>query len=121
MKTRMNAHRSTFIIWVVLFTVLGFMINCKKTATTTDYNPGSNEVWMQNTLFTPAELTISVNTKVTWVNKDSFDHTVTSDEGLFDSGNINPGETYSYKFTQSGIFAYHCKIHSGMKGKITVQ
>jgi plastocyanin len=83
-------------------------------------NPGPNEVYIQNYAFNPSTITITVNTTVTWTNFDGIDHTVTSDTGLFDSGNIGSNKTFSYKFTTTGTFPYHCSIHTYMTGKVIV-
>jgi len=98
---------------------------CKKTSNTstpsTSSGPGTNEVWMQNTAFTPSSITVSVNTTIKWTNKDGMIHTVTSTTGLFDSGNISSGGVYSRQFTATGTFPYKCAIHSGMTGTVIVQ
>jgi plastocyanin len=104
---------------------------CKDNATGTNNGGGStppdDQVWMQNTKFNPQNKTISVGTKITWVNKDSFNHTVTSGtagnpDGLFDSGTLGSGGTFSYTFNTAGSFNYYCQIHqSVMTGKIIVQ
>ncbi len=83
-------------------------------------NPGMNQVLIQNLAFNPSSITISANTTVTWTNKDAIDHTVTSDTGLFDSGNIAPNGTYSHTFAASGTYPYHCKIHPGMTASVSV-
>ena len=85
-------------------------------------SPGINEVWMQGNAFNPSTRTVTVNTTVTWTNKDGTNHTVTSNNGLFtSSGTIAGGGAFSYKFTAAGTYDYHCAFHSGMNGKITVQ
>ena len=68
--------------------------------------------------FSPATITVPVGTPVIWTNKDSATHTITSDNGVFDSGNLGQGGTFSYTFTQKGTFQYHCAIHPSMTGKI---
>jgi len=85
-------------------------------------SPGADEVWMQNTAFNPATITVAVNTTITWTNKDVMNHTVNSDTGsvLNSNGNINGGGTFSHKFTAAGTFPYHCNIHTGMKGTVIV-
>ena len=83
--------------------------------------PTTNEVWIQNTAYSPASITVSVNTTVKWTNKDPFSHTVTSNTGAFDSGNIISGGVYSHQFTTMGTYSYHCNIHSGMSGTVVVQ
>jgi plastocyanin len=118
MKTACN-----YSFAILLILVLGMTGACKKETknNTTSGSPGTNEVWMQNTAFTPSSITVTVNTTLTWTNKDGMAHTVTSTTGLFDSGNINAGGTYSHQFTTAGTFPYRCTIHSGMTGTVIVQ
>jgi plastocyanin len=73
-----------------------------------------------NIAFSPANFTVKVGKSVTWINKDTMPHTVTSDSGLFDSGNMNPGQTWSHTFTQTGVYKYYCTLHNWMKGNVTV-
>lgn len=79
-----------------------------------------NTVDIANFAFSPATLTVKVGTTVTWTNQDSAAHTVTSDTGLFDSGNMPQGKSFSYTFTTAGTYAYHCTYHAMMKGSIVV-
>lgn len=89
--------------------------------------PGQNEVWMQNISFKPATITVSVGTTIKWTNKDNTIHTVTSGspgspDGLFDSGNLSSGGTFTYTFNTKGTFQYYCRPHqSSMKGTVVVQ
>jgi plastocyanin len=89
--------------------------------TTTSVASSGNAVTLANFAFSPATLTVKVGTAVTWTNKDSATHTVTSDSGVFDSGNVAVNATYSYTFTKAGTYAYHCSIHTSMKGTVIVQ
>lgn len=95
-----------------------FVFSCSKS--TDDSTPGKNEVFMRSTAFTPSSLTVVKGTTVKWTNKDNLTHTVTSDNGLFDSGNKNLGETFSHLFDSIGTFNYHCTTHSGMTGTVIV-
>lgn len=61
------------------------------------------------------------NNTVFWTNGDSAAHTVTSDSGIFDSGNMNPGNTFQFTFTTPGTYSYHCSYHPYMQGKIVVK
>ncbi|OGN89057.1 MAG: hypothetical protein A2Z74_00750 [Chloroflexi bacterium RBG_13_46_9] len=81
----------------------------------------ANSVNMANLAFSPATLTIKVGTTVTWTNKDSTTHTVISDSGVFQSGNMAPNATFTYTFSNAGTFPYHCSIHPSMKGTVVVQ
>src|SRR3990172_7850849 len=70
--------------------------------------------------YNPAEITISKGTTVIWTQNDAANHTVTSDTGLFDSGNLTTGQTFSLTFNEIGTFKYHCTIHVFMKGRVNV-
>jgi plastocyanin len=70
--------------------------------------------------FTPKSITIHAGEIVTWTNQDPTQHTVTAANGEFDSGSLSSGMLYSHTFTQTGVFSYHCSIHSGMTGAVNV-
>jgi plastocyanin len=67
-------------------------------------------------------LTIAPGTRVTWINRDEMPHTATANDQLWDSGLLQPGESFSFTFTGGGTFAYHCSIHGAamMSGTIVV-
>ena len=73
--------------------------------------------------FSPSNITvvIGVNNTVVWANMGAVDHTVTSNSGLFASGPLAPGKTFTFNFTTSGTFGYHCSIHPFMMGMVTVK
>ncbi len=79
--------------------------------------PASQSVTMVNTSFSPQQLTVKVGTTVIWTNKDTMVHTVTADDKSFDSGNLNPGDTFKFTFMKTGTFRYYCKIHGGPNGQ----
>jgi len=79
------------------------------------------EVTIADFAFDPGDLTVSVGDTVTWTNDDDTEHTVTSDDDAFDSGDISGGDTFEQTFDEAGEFAYHCSIHSQMSGTITVE
>ena len=92
------------------------------TTTNNPPNPSSpNAVNIVNMSFSQANLTVNAGTTVTWTNKDAMDHTVTADNGSFDSGHIAPGAKYSKSFPTAGTYAYHCTLHAGMTGSIVVK
>jgi plastocyanin len=72
-----------------------------------------------NFAFKPGTLTVAKGTKVTFSNTTGIAHTAT-DKGAFDSGRIAGGKSFTIRFGQKGTFAYHCKIHPTMQGKIVV-
>lgn len=71
--------------------------------------------------FTPASITIAVGDSITWTNNDSAGHTVTADDGSFDSGRLSNGASFTQAFATAGTFTYHCAIHSSMKATVVVQ
>lgn len=79
------------------------------------------QVTVEQAMFGPATLTISVGTTVTWVNHDSDLHTVTSTQGLFASPGLDSGDNFSYRFTTPGTYPYFCALHPHMHGTIIVQ
>lgn len=77
---------------------------------------------IDNFAFNPAELTVTAGTTVTWTNNQGVPHTVTSDTaGVFDSGILNQGQSFSFTFNEAGGFAYHCEVHPTMRGVVQVQ
>jgi plastocyanin len=71
-------------------------------------------------MFKVPTLTVNVGDTITWTNKDSAAHTATANDNSFDSDRLETRDTWSFTFTESGSFAYFCKIHPSMKGTITV-
>ncbi len=74
--------------------------------------------------FDPKAATVKKGVTVKWTNTGKLPHTVTKEEGPgpdFDSGTLQPGDTYEETFTTPGEIAYHCTIHSGQDGSITVK
>ena len=112
------------VIFVLLIAIVltacssGDATTSKTTASSTS---SGNTVSIANFAFSPATLPIPAGTTVTWTNNDSTTHTVTSDNGVFDSGNLAPNAIFSYTFSNAGTFAYHCSLHTSMTGKIVVK
>ena len=100
------------------------------------YNPELNtpaEVW-----YDPPQIFVTVGDTILWYNDDREAHTVTSGDspgrfgwmdnkdfgtpdGIFDSGRFMPGESWSYKFEESGTFTYFCTIHPWMEGIVIIE
>ena len=80
------------------------------------------EIEIVNFNFSQLALTITKGSTVTWTNKDSARHTVTSDSGSeLNSELFGKDETYSHTFNELGTFDYHCAPHPFMKAKIVVE
>jgi plastocyanin len=70
--------------------------------------------------YDPPTLTVNVGDKVTWKNNGEDVHTVTSDDGSFDSGDIKAGASWSYTFTTPGTYTYYCAPHTWMAATVVV-
>ena len=81
-----------------------------------------NAVSIMNFAFSPASLTVRAGTTVTWTNKDSDAHTVTSQGsgGPLASAALSTGQSYTYTFTKPGTYSYLCTIHPFMTATVTV-
>lgn len=77
-------------------------------------------VSIRNFAFQPATLRVARGTQVRWTNASKVTHTATR-AGGFDTRRIAPGDSAAVRFNRKGTFAYHCKIHPFMKGKIVVE
>ncbi len=71
--------------------------------------------------FSPSTLTVKVGDTIAWTNTGSLVHTITADDGSFDSGLLNTGESWSHTFGTPGTYAYHCTPHPWMKATVVVQ
>ena len=70
--------------------------------------------------FSPATLTIAAGDTVTWRNDDDRPHTVTAGDGSFDSGNLDPGQTFTMTFASARSVGYVCAYHDDMRAALTV-
>lgn len=85
--------------------------------------PAPNTVVMSGMAFSPASITVTVGTTVTWKNADGVAHTSTSDTGVWDTGRMAAGATATTTFATAGTYPYNCVYHAsmGMKGTVIVQ
>jgi len=81
---------------------------------------GAKSVSIVNFAFKPGTVKLKRGGHVTFTNTANTAHTATH-AGVFDTKRIQPGESETVKFEQRGTFAFHCKIHPFMKGKIVVE
>ena len=69
----------------------------------------------------PDETPVAKGDTVVWTNRMSMQHTVTADDGSFDSGLIDPNRSYERVFDRPGDYAYHCTPHPFMTGHVIVE
>ena len=82
--------------------------------------PTARTIEIKDFPFQPNSISVPVGTTATWINHDSVAHTITSDDGKFDSGTIESGGEFKFTFSQPGSYGYYCKIHPSMKGEVMI-
>jgi plastocyanin len=133
MKKSVSSKSRFFFGTSLLLALLLVSISCSKsssdtmtgmtnnpTGTGNSAGPGANEVFIQDMAFNPATITVTAGTTIKWTNKDGYAHTVTSDNNLFNSGNIGTNGTFSFTFATAGTYKYHCAIHASMTANVIV-
>lgn len=86
-------------------------------------DPVTWEIDIEGAVFVDGTITIQVGDTVEWTNRDLGTHTVTADNGEFDSGPMLDGPivgTFAFTFDDVGEYPYHCALHSAMDETITV-
>ena len=76
---------------------------------------------IDNFVFGPEALTVSVGTTVTWINQDDIPHTVVANDKSFKSKVMDTDERFSFTFTKPGEYGYFCSLHPHMVGKVIVK
>lgn len=85
--------------------------------------PGCEEI---DRCYIPSAIVIDSGNRVTWVNEDSAFHSVTSGfygepSELFDSGHLDPYESFTVDFDEKGTYDFFCTLHPWMKGQVIVE
>ncbi|MDX1448905.1 MAG: plastocyanin/azurin family copper-binding protein, partial [Acidimicrobiia bacterium] len=87
-----------------------------KTVKIVEPDPNDSNSWT----FKPADIEIAAGTTVTWRNEGAIVHTVTAEDGTFDSGNLAPGESFTFTFDDEIALNYFCEPHPWMTGTVAV-
>ena len=120
--------KKTLLFGFVCFAILEISFGgCADNSQSNAYNnpnpPPPNTFSMAGMSFNPTSMTVPKGTTITWKNDDGVLHTSISDSsGVWDTGDVAPGNSKSTTFTSAGTFRFHCKYHGtmGMTGTITV-
>jgi plastocyanin len=120
--------KNTVLLTILCFLSVLLFNNCSKSdngysnnsnSINNNTNTSTNTVSIPGMSFSPGTITIKAGITVTWKNNDYTAHTVTADDSSFDSGNLDPGQSFSHTFSSAGTINYHCKYHT-MTGKVIV-
>ena len=81
---------------------------------------------VEDICYIPPNIVVEKGKSVTWLNEDSSFHSVTSGfypepSGLFDSGHLDPYESYTLSFDEFGTYDYFCTLHPWMKAQVIVE
>lgn len=118
--------------WLALISALALAVAaCGDGATSPDADDGATttaaptegaEVVLSDIAFEPSEITVEPGTTITFVHEDGgIPHTVTAEEGSFDSGQMADGDTFTVTVDQAGEIPFFCEIHPDqMQGTIQV-
>lgn len=123
-------HRKIFTRTVQLLFASIIFFSCSKSTDEISLNPDGSvrgsgavpptnyttKITIDRNAFTPADVTVMQSGSLLWVNGDTQVHTVTADDGSFDSGDIAAGGSFSYTFNAIGPHTYHCKYHVEQTG-----
>ena len=85
---------------------------------------GSTLVAIRNFAFLPNAVTVKAGSSVTWLNCEPAgtpSHTTTSDQGVWDSPLLAPGDAFTQTFDTPGVFPYFCTVHPFMTATVTVE
>ena len=82
--------------------------------------PADTSVRMAGSRFAPVTITTAPGQTVRWFNDDTAPHTVSANDGTWDSGNVPPGASFERRFDVPGTFPYVCVYHPGMAGTVLV-
>lgn len=115
-KTHIRLGVAAIILLVVM--AAGRMTN---SAVAQTQGPAETAIKIDNFVFTPNVVTLSVGSTVRWTNKDDIPHNVVSEDKSFKSKVMDTDEQFSITFTKPGTYTYFCSIHPKMTGKIIVQ
>ena len=81
----------------------------------------TDRVAIADVAFDPETVTVDAGTKLTWTNDDEAPHTVTADDGSFDTGTLKLDGTGAVAIDQPGTYTYYCRFHPFMKGTVQVR
>ncbi len=120
MKEGMIEMKNYKLLLITVLLILTAGISGCVEKTPPEMQTQTNDVMIKDFSFQPSSINVTNGTTVTWTNDDSVEHTVTSSDGIFNSGNIAPGKVFNFTFTKPGKYQYQCLIHPSMVGYVIV-
>jgi len=119
----MLLHRGQSVFIALAMVLAGFLTACQSTPTSPV--PSAPGIGVGITDETCPNAVVQVGQQVTWTNQDTREHIVrdrlAQGNGRFDSGTLQPGDSFAFTFLQSGSYTYECSVDGAMTGTVTVQ
>jgi len=114
MKARFSLSTSALVVATFL------IVSCYKSKSSYNSTAGTSRITITSSAYTPASLTVVSGSTVTWTNNDNTIHTVTTEDGTINSGDIAPGSTFSKTFMTTGTYNYHDTHNTTIMGVLVV-
>jgi plastocyanin len=114
MKTRFFLFVGALVVMTLL------IVSCYKNKSSYNAPAGTSKITITSSAYSPASLTIVSGSTVTWTNSDNTAHTVTTEDGTINSGDIAPGSSYSKTFMATGTYNYHDTHNTALVGVVIV-
>jgi plastocyanin len=107
--------------FTIPFTLSRYFGRTKRAAAATTGGAPGTAVEMRAMAFAPMHIEVSAGATVEWTNRDQLEHTITANDGSWDSGPIPAGGTWRHTFAQPGTYTFHCTPHPFMTGVVVVK
>lgn len=121
----MYFYKRYFILIGLVTALSGILAACQSRPTPTLAAPSSPGISLGITDDTCPGVEAQAGQQVTWTNQDEREHIVRHKpaEGTsqFDSGTLQPGDSFAYTFLQPGTYMYLCSADGNTLGTVTVQ
>jgi plastocyanin len=107
------------VVFVIAIVVTNFVVNDQQSAATRSA-AAPDTVVIKNFSFSPKPITVKTGSTITVINDDNTTHTLTANNGAFNTGDVGGGQNGHITVDRAGTFAYHCTIHTFMTGTARV-
>jgi plastocyanin len=107
------------VVAVIAMVVTNFVSSDQRSAATGSA-AAPNTVVIKNFSFSPKPITVKTGSTITVINDDNTTHTLTANNGAFNTGDVGGGQDGRITVDRAGTFAYHCTIHTFMTGTARV-
>lgn len=80
----------------------------------------THQVAIEGMKFSPNSLTVQAGDTIVFTNMDGAPHTATANDGTWDTGRLNRGQSAEIQVVAGMDTTYFCQFHRGMKASFTI-